>query len=158
MLIRIMDKFIYHSTALIFISAALIAFIQVISRYVFNSSLSWAEEALRYLFIWMFFLAGAAGVKEKLHMNLDLFVEKLTDTAKRVVHTVVDALLLVFLGFLAIYGTIFSLENLSQLSPALELPMGAINFAIPCGSVLMIVYTIRNMVARFRKEGRNGKC
>lgn len=151
MFFAFIDKFIHHSTAALFLSASIIAFVQVISRYVLNASLSWAEEALRYLFIWMFFLAGAAGIKDKVHVGFDLVVEKMSAASKIVVHTIVDIFMLFLLVFLVIYGSLFSFENLNQLSPALELPMGAINFAIPFGSLLMILYTIRNMVLRFKK-------
>lgn len=37
-------------------SIVIIMVVQVIARYVFNSSLIWAEELCRYLLIWMTFL------------------------------------------------------------------------------------------------------
>lgn len=151
MFFRILDKLIYHTTAFCFISASLLAFAQVISRYVFNASLSWSEESLRYLFIWMFFLAGAAAMKEKMHVGLNILVDALKPNARKIVLTLVDCLLILFLCFLVIYGVIFSRANFSQLSAALELPMGAVNSAIPFGSALMILYLVRHIYRRFRR-------
>lgn len=33
-------------------------FVQVVSRYVFNHSLSWSEELARYIFIWQVWLGS----------------------------------------------------------------------------------------------------
>ncbi len=154
MFFKILDKLIYHITAFCFLSASSIAFIQVISRYVFNSSLSWAEEALRYLFIWMFFLASAAAFKEKLHVGLDIIVDSFNQKLQTVIHTVIDILLIIFLSYLVFYGYLFAYENMAQLSTALEIPIGLVNSAIPTGSALMILYLVRNIYLRF-KDGEN---
>ncbi|MFA6507446.1 MAG: TRAP transporter small permease [Treponemataceae bacterium] len=150
MFFKILDKLVFHSTAFCFLAASLIAFAQVISRYVFNASLTWGEEALRYLFIWMFFLAAAACTKEKLHVNLELLVDVFPAQVKKIVLTVMDCLVLLFLSFLVVYGFLFSYENLGQLSAALEIPIGAVNSAIPVGSALMIMYLSRHIYRRFK--------
>ena len=148
MFFKLLDKLIYHVTAFCFLAASSIAFIQVISRYVFNSSLSWAEEALRYLFIWLFFLASAAAFKDKMHVGLDIIVDSFKPKLRNVIHHAVDLLLIVFLSFLVFYGYLFSYENMAQLSTALEIPIGLVNAAIPVGSALMIFYLVRNIYLR----------
>lgn len=150
MFFKIVDKLVFHTTAFCFLAASLIAFAQVIFRYVFNASLSWSEEALRYLFIWMFFLAAAACTKDKLHINLELLVDVFPPKVKKIVLTAMDSLVILFLLFLVVYGFRFSYENLGQLSPALELPIGAVNAAIPVGSALMIMYLARHIRGRFK--------
>ena len=50
----------------------------VILRYVFNSGLSWSEEACRFLFIWVTFLGAILANDAALHgehMRMDFVVE-----------------------------------------------------------------------------------
>ena len=58
---------------------AVIMGIQVIARYVFNSSLSWPEEVSVYLLIWMGMLSLSYCIRKnasiKVEMIIDLFPE-----------------------------------------------------------------------------------
>ena len=53
-------------------------FVQVVSRYVFNHSLSWSEELARYIFIWQVWLGSSYCVKENRHIRIDIFTEHLS--------------------------------------------------------------------------------
>ncbi len=149
-----LKKIIYHSSAFLFAIATIIAFLQVIFRYVFNSSLSWAEEAVRYLFIWMFFLGMAEATRCGLHITLDAIFTNMTVAVKRNVLTIIDSIIIAFLGFLTFFGFKLTLINMAQKSPAMQIPMGYIYLAIPVGSVLMIIFYIYNIKNRFKEEYR----
>ena len=67
----------------IFLSVAifamtLIIFLQVISRYIFNSPLVWSEELSRYLFVWISFLAIADAVRTKSHIALSILTDRMS--------------------------------------------------------------------------------
>lgn len=151
-LYTILKKFIYHTSALLFAIATLIAFIQVIFRYVFNASLSWAEESVRYMFIWMFFLGMAEATRTGLHVTLDVIFNNMTVKTKRIAMSLIDAAIIVLLGFMSYYGFKLAFVNMSQMSPAMQIPMGYIYLAIPVGSVFMIIFYIYNIMNRFTKE------
>jgi len=155
MFFKLIDKLVYHVTAFCFLAASLLAFVQVVSRYIFNASLSWSEEALRYFFVWAFFLAAASCTKEKLHVGLDLVIDAFSPKVKRIVLTVIDILVIVFLVVLVYFGSLFAVDNMGQLSAALQIPLGAVNAAIPVGSALMILYSLRNIHDRLRPKGGN---
>ena len=123
----------------------IIVFSNVIGRYFFNVSLAWAEEASRFLFIWAAFLGGVLAHEHYEHMNLDIFVRISHGKwriaiimASQIVTLVV--LLIVFRG-----GLIATMDNLSWLSPALEIPYGYVYSVIPFASLLMAVQTLIRM-------------
>ena len=54
-----------------------ISFVQVIARYVFNYSFTWALELVTYLFAWLIFLGASYGVRVGSHIGVDAFVQTL---------------------------------------------------------------------------------
>ncbi|MGI6031279.1 MAG: TRAP transporter small permease [Eubacteriales bacterium] len=149
---KLLRKFIYHASALVFAAVVVIAFIQVICRYVFNNSLTWSEELMRYMFIWMFFVAMAESTRTGAHLGLDIVPDicKKNPTANLILQTVIDVLCISFLVFLVYFGFEISGVNMGQKSAALLIPLGYIYAALPVGAILMIFYQVRNIIIRFR--------
>ena len=153
----LLEKVIKHVSAFLFAVATLIAFAQVIFRYIFNSSLFWAEELIRYLFIWMFFLGAAEASRIGTHVGMDYVISKFGRGTKRVLHTLIDAITLFLFSFIIYLGTKLAIINMDQVSPALEIPMGFIFLAIPVGTMLMLIFTLRNTYRRFISKDKEEK-
>jgi len=47
--------------------------IQIVSRYVFQNSLTWSEELVRYMFVWSAFLGIPFCIKHGLSIKVDQF-------------------------------------------------------------------------------------
>ena len=60
---------------LLVIMVALV-FTNVVLRYVFNSGIYWSEEASLVIVIWFTFIAFALGVKEDLHISINILPKK----------------------------------------------------------------------------------
>ena len=56
------------------LALAVIGFIQVIARYVFNYSFTWFEELGRYVGVFVAFLGASIGVRTGSHFTMDLVV------------------------------------------------------------------------------------
>ena len=59
-------------------SGTLLAFANVVARYFFDKSWSWASELSNYLFIWSAFFAAAYGFNKGIHVSVTILVEKFT--------------------------------------------------------------------------------
>ncbi|RYD06992.1 hypothetical protein N752_01485 [Desulforamulus aquiferis] len=57
------------------LSATLLLFINVILRYVFTSSTTWAEEAIRYAIVWVTFFGASLCARNKMHVGIDIFIQ-----------------------------------------------------------------------------------
>jgi TRAP-type transport system small permease protein len=66
------DRFSYLFIVILMTVMTSIISIQVGLRYVFNSSIDWADELARLSFVWVVFLAVPHGVKKGIHVGLDL--------------------------------------------------------------------------------------
>lgn len=79
----------------VFLSACMLActfllFANVVLRYFFQSGLFWAEEALRYLMIWIAFIGAAACVRQGTHVSLDIVLNLLPPATRPVFNLFLD--------------------------------------------------------------------
>jgi C4-dicarboxylate transporter DctQ subunit len=80
--------------ALLLALMTVITFVQVIARYVFNYSYTWALELVTYLFAWLIFLGIPYGVRVGSHIGVDALVSSLGPKAARVIGCIAAALCL----------------------------------------------------------------
>jgi C4-dicarboxylate transporter, DctQ subunit len=88
--------------ALLLASMTIVTFAQVIARYVFNYSFTWALELTTVLFAWMIFLGIPYGVRVGSHIGVDAFVKSLGAKAGRVVGAIAAALGIVYAAILLV--------------------------------------------------------
>lgn len=73
-----------------------VCFVAVICRYIFNDSLTWAEELARYIFIAMVFLGSAYVILEDGHLRMDVLYTSVPRGIRRVIDVVTVACALFF--------------------------------------------------------------
>src|SRR5690625_5190214 len=78
-----LDQLLLIISLVFLVIMVVVIILQVISRGIFSFTPSWSEELSRLLFVWVRFLGIAYGFKEKLHMSLGLFVEKMPEKVKK---------------------------------------------------------------------------
>ena len=61
----------------------LVAFCNVVARYVFNANILWALETTVYLFAWLVLLGASYGVKRTFHIGIDIGVNFLPPVARK---------------------------------------------------------------------------
>ena len=130
---------------LLMLAMVAIIFGQVIARYAFSNSLTWSEEAGRYLFVWMTFLGTALAVRNRSHVALDVLIGKLPQYLQKPV------IAFGYLSMMALAGVmIYAAVNMMtmgsrQLSAALQLPMRWVYMVLPVSGVMIIFYLAKNL-------------
>lgn len=152
------DTVIKYFLVILIAVISVLGLYQVIMRFVFNNSSSWSEEAIRFLFVWASCVGGAIGIKEHIHIGIDVVVNLLPAKWKNYVGIAVLLLLCLFGAVMIKYGFALTLKTAIQKSPALQLPMCYVYAAIPTLGVLCIYYSICEMIRdiranRAKKEG-----
>ncbi len=128
---------------------SIVMMLQVIMRYVFNASLTWAEELCRYAFIWSAFVSIGFTIREKSILTLTFFVDILPKTIGRVVTILAKFIPVAFFIVIFVYSVpmIEKIYLTNQKSPALNIPMYIVYLSIVVGSFLTIIRSVQDLVA-----------
>lgn len=86
------------------VAGVLLAFVNVILRYAFNSGISWAGEMTNYLFVWSALFGGAYGFKKGIHIAVTILVEKLPALVAKIVLIIAGLISFGFLLFVSYFG------------------------------------------------------
>jgi len=142
-------KGIYKLTdkVLSFVSGALLAVLilvvlySVLSRYIFNASIAWAEELSRFLFIGVVCIGSVTAYFRNEHLGLDILLKLLPEAAHKYVELVKNILILFITGFMAWGGYRLMQEAFDSVSSALRIRIGYIYIILPVFSVLLCITT-----------------
>ena len=118
----------------------LVVCLQVFTRYVLLSPLSWTEETGRYLFAWASFLGSAVLVGRSEHFSIDLIVRLLPPRTRRGLRIGVTLLVIGFALLMVIYGLSVSRRLLTASSPVLQVSLGVVYGIIPISGLYMFLH------------------
>jgi len=122
-----------------------LGFVAVCLRYLFRGqyALFWAEEVLRYGFIWIFWLVSPLIVRRGVAFSVDLLHQHVSPRTQRAVTLIGNFGVAVLLLVYAWQGLVMARLNWTQLSTALEVRMTWVYLAIPLGAFGMFVEVVR---------------
>lgn len=146
------SSFLVDISAGLFAFCVVLAFAGVIFRKFLNNSIIWSEEVIRYTFIWLFFLAMPEVTRYGGHLALDLVPMALNEKDRRILYIVVECFCIALDIAIVYFGIKISIMNMSQYSASLRIPYGYIYMAIPTGSTLMGIFSIRRIVLLIKKK------
>lgn len=118
----------------------LLVFMNVVSRYIFNHSIIWAEEVSQYLMVWVAFLGAGLALRQGRHVAVEMLQDRLPPTARRMTRHLVALLLIVFMGILTVLGFRFAHFAWDQETPVLNIPLGIPYLAVPIGALLLVIH------------------
>lgn len=108
-------------SAVILFVIILITTFSIVCRYVFNNSLSWAEELCCFLLIYLAFMTAGLATVEKAHVTADFISGYIKGKAKQALSWVIRILEVIFFVMIA-YASLTLMPTTKQISPALEIP------------------------------------
>lgn len=122
--------------------------VQVVCRFILHFNTPWAEEFLRYCFIWNIMLGASIGIKLKAHIGVNLLVENLPRLPRLATETVAFAAVLFICGmfFQASWAVMMLQKNAGQIMPGLKIPMFLSTLALPVGFALIIIRTLGKLI------------
>ena len=118
---------------------AIIMFSAVVLRYVVNSPIPWSEDMTGFFLVWLVLLGAAPAMRNKLHVSIDLVVDKLP-VKLQVISRLLSLLIICFVIWIMVYyGFPFAFKAMNRVMPSLEwLKFGYAYLALPIGYSLML--------------------
>lgn len=138
-----LSRIVLGSATALALGATAIMVLEGLSRHFFSVSYFWAEESVRFLLLWAFFLTlGTAGFQH-FHIRTELLVQKLSPIAQRACWLVACVMGMAFATILAwsSVAQVARYHSMGMLSESnLELPMWLVFLAMPIGGIVLFLY------------------
>lgn len=139
-----------EETLLIFLLAMMtfVMGVQIISRYVLNSSLTWSEEITRYMFIWTGFLSISYCIKKWISIKIDQIINLMPKRWYIVFQLILNCILFILFCYLTMHAVTYLQASIAsaQKSPALGLPMYFVQSAPLVGFFLAMIRAFQQIV------------
>lgn len=137
---------------LLFIMLAIMSVLiswQVFARFIVGSSLTFSEEASRFLMIWLVMLGTAYSIKEGSIIAIDILQSLLNGKLLKFLRLLMSLVGCAFYVIMIVYGFKMAQSVSFQIAPTTGLSMFWPMLAIPVGGVLMFINTISVLIEDF---------
>ena len=119
---------------------------QVFARYVLNDTPSWSEPLSLQLMSWFILLGAAVGVRESVHLGLDIIRHAMPGRIKRVMDLVSLALISAFGIAMSFYGAKLAMGTWTARIPVLGWPGGVDFFPLIAGGALIAIFALERFI------------
>lgn len=134
-----LDQLVGGAATLALAALIVIVFANVVARYVFNNSMTWAGEAAQWLFIGMIFLAVPLAHRSRRHLSINLLVDRLPARGRTIAGLLGDVVV-AYATVMMLFGGAFLMEVLGGVNHALQAPVWMKFAAVPVSCTLGLVF------------------
>lgn len=134
---EILVKTINILLCILMVCLVIVVFSNAISRYFLNISIPWADEASRFMFIWVSFLGAILAFQSKEHMKFTLVINSVSKRWAYIFKAIASLVTLGILLLLIIGGVTLVTKNMDWFTPALEIPYGIVYLIVPISCVIL---------------------
>jgi TRAP-type mannitol/chloroaromatic compound transport system permease small subunit len=134
---------------LIVIMVILPTFEAVLMRYILNTPTIWSQELTTFVFGCYFVLGGAYCLKEKGHVAMDIFYNRLNPRGRGIIGILIFLCILLLCGTMVIHGTSWAWKATitGERSETFWHPIiWPVRWAIPIGSGLLLLQAFSNFI------------
>lgn len=118
---------------------------QVFTRFVLKNPSSFTEELARYLLIWIGLLGASYVAGKKMHLAIDVVVNRFAGRARRLAEYLIEISIFIFAFFVMVFGGIrlvIITLTLNQISAVLRLKLGCVYLVLPLSGLLLVFYSL----------------
>ncbi len=123
-------------------SMAVLVFVNVVTRYLFNHSIIWVEELTQYEMIWITYLGAGLALREGRHVAVDTLQDLLSPLPRRWLRTLIAAAMALFMAVLVVLGVQIAAFTWQQETPVMNLPTGLPYLAVPVGAAGCLLHLL----------------
>ena len=144
-------------SAILLIALCAVLLAGVAARYVFFYPLTWSDDIVGFLFIWLTMIGAVVAYDRSQHLRMSSFVALAGARWQRALHLAAAAGEIVVFSSLIWPGTQNAIESMIIGSPVLDIPMFWRSLAVPVGSGLLLVMAVMKLPT-LPREGAVGRA
>ena len=158
---RILDRIEEIVAAVCLSVMTILAFANVVARYVFSASFSFSEEITTYLFVLLSLLGTAIAARRRAHLGLTILTDVVSPKVRRILHMIGYLFAVAFTGAIFYYGIlmVLSQRQLQQVTANMQWPEWIFGSFVPIGALFATVRFVQVLIEEIRgtgeKEGEN---
>jgi TRAP-type C4-dicarboxylate transport system permease small subunit len=138
-----LDRAVSYAVIAIMAAMVVVVSLQVLLRYAFNTSIDWADDVGRLLFVWSIFLTIPLGIREGIHIGIELVVKLLPEPVR---HALVRLIGLLSIGMMAIIcyqAVLVTLDQWDEMLPTLEVTVAVFMIPVAIGAGHSVLHLLR---------------
>src|SRR5699024_5070854 len=114
---RILGSFIQIACVALLGVIVLTITTSILTRFVFFNPLKFADALAKYLMIWLAFLGSGLAIRAGEHVVVDMFINSLSDKARKVVILLINIVVSIFLIVIIYNGIDFAMSGFGSHDP-----------------------------------------
>ena len=125
-----------------------IGVLQVFCRYCLNSSLTWSEETMRYMLLWLIFTTLPIAAKSEKHISLNIILEHVSPKIKKWMEIVINLIEIIVIVILATHSIeVVALGKLLKGS-SINIQMSYVYIIVPISLIITVFILIELFVKK----------
>ena len=134
----------------------IILVIQVFRRRVLSNSLTFAEELIRFMEIWLAFLGASLCVKDDTHPTVTIVFGLFPQTVQKYLKYIIYLLIVLVGAVMIASGVMLCIKNQAQLTPTLRISYAWVYAAIPVSGALIALQAVGQLWEYSKAVRRKG--
>lgn len=150
---KFLNEFEIYIGTVVFLVLTVLLTIQVVSRYVFNYAITWAEELAVIMFVWLIYLGVAGAVTARKHLRIDALISAVPFKVKRVLLILDNVITFGFCAYVIFPFSqlIINLAGSGTVTSLMRLPKWGVYSIVPVCLALTCIRLIQDTI-RLSKE------
>jgi len=120
--------------------------IHVFFRYFLDAPLKWGEELARLMMVWAGLLGIGIALKDRDHVAIEALTSKLSGRMLAWCNLVSRILIIIFVGFVFIWGINLTAESYSTYLPAMNISWAWSFLSVPVSAAVQLIFLISSCV------------
>lgn len=136
------------------VAMMIIGILQILFRYVFSSALSWSEETIRYLHVWLVTIGGTVCFYHGTFATINLVSNKIEEKFKlggKVLEILRFVFPVIFYGLMLIEGVQICDAYVVKLTAVTRIPMSLVYLCIPLTGIFGLCFSVAKIPDLIKK-------
>lgn len=154
---KIFNNFEDYILAVMLLAMTILAFVNVVARYVFLASLPWIEELNRLGLVILSYAGAACALKSRSHLGLSIIVDRLPAKAQKYFSIFADACGIFFCYIGTRYGWLMTMHEKTQnvRTQGMQWPQWLFDLALPVGCFILGLRFLQSIILTLQGKDFN---